>query len=98
AFDRVAARLRDDTGVDPPPRASQLAARLRSPAVAPPPAGLVIGRRHEIGEILGLLAQPRCRLLTLLGPGGIGKSTLARLTLSRVATRYTDGAFVVPLE
>jgi predicted ATPase/DNA-binding CsgD family transcriptional regulator len=36
-----------------------------------------IGRRDELDEIARLLADPACRLLTLTGPGGIGKTRLA---------------------
>ena len=36
-----------------------------------------IGRRHEVAEIAALLARPECQLLTLAGPGGIGKTRLA---------------------
>jgi len=35
-----------------------------------------IGRTHELTEITALLADPACRLLTLIGPGGIGKTRL----------------------
>jgi len=36
-----------------------------------------VGRRGELAEISDLLANPACRLLTLIGPGGIGKTRLA---------------------
>ena len=36
-----------------------------------------IGREQEIAEISALLGDPACRLLTLVGPGGIGKTRLA---------------------
>lgn len=36
-----------------------------------------IGRQRELAEITALLADPACRLLTLVGPGGIGKTRLA---------------------
>jgi hypothetical protein len=37
----------------------------------------LIGREQEVSEITTLLTQPEARLLTLLGPGGIGKTRLA---------------------
>lgn len=99
AFERVAARLRDDHGVGPPARVRELADRLRSGhELSASNDALIVGRTDEVTELAGLLAQPSCRLLTLLGPGGIGKSTLARMLLGRVAAGYRDGAEFVPLE
>jgi predicted ATPase/DNA-binding winged helix-turn-helix (wHTH) protein len=40
----------------------------------PPPATATVGRRRDIGEVLGLL--DRARIVTLLGPGGVGKTRL----------------------
>src|SRR5262245_51641261 len=37
-----------------------------------------VGRIEELAEIASLLANPACRLLTLVGPGGIGKTRLAQ--------------------
>src|SRR5262245_60666335 len=36
-----------------------------------------VGRKQELTEINTLLNNPNCRLLTLVGPGGIGKTRLA---------------------
>ena len=43
----------------------------------PPQLTPFIGRVEEVAEIKCLLADPACRLLTLVGPGGIGKTRLA---------------------
>ena len=43
----------------------------------PTPATSFIGRAEELAEIATLLADPNCRLVTVLGPGGIGKTRLA---------------------
>lgn len=54
-----------------------------------------LGRERELREIVDLLAQSR--LLTLTGPGGTGKTRLSLQVGARVADRYPDGVFFVPL-
>jgi predicted ATPase/DNA-binding CsgD family transcriptional regulator len=56
-----------------------------------------IGREREIAEIAALLDQPACRLLTLVGPGGIGKTRLAIEVIFRHSDAFTDGTIFVPL-
>jgi predicted ATPase/DNA-binding SARP family transcriptional activator len=76
-----ARRLTDELKIEPPAALRQLADDLRSasPApAAPAPATALIGRRHERGQVRERLADPSVRLLTLLGPPGVGKSALAR--------------------
>jgi predicted ATPase len=36
-----------------------------------------VGRKHELADLIRSLAEPNCRLLSLVGPGGIGKTRLA---------------------
>ena len=57
----------------------------------------LIGRQREVEELGQLLRDPHCRLLTLVGPGGIGKTRLAIETASEVQTIYVDGVYFVPL-
>ncbi|MEW6368620.1 MAG: tetratricopeptide repeat protein [Acidobacteriota bacterium] len=62
-----------------------------------------IGRETELAEISRLLADPACRLLTLVGPGGIGKTRLALEAAARQAAPgeaagFPDQVFCVPLE
>lgn len=54
-----------------------------------------VGRERELGQIDELLKKTR--LLTLVGPGGTGKSRLAIELGSRAAERFDDGAVFVPL-
>lgn len=54
-----------------------------------------IGREADLDELSDLLAERR--LVTLTGPGGIGKTSLAIETARRVADRFSDGAWFVPL-
>ncbi len=57
-----------------------------------------IGRSEEITEILQLLADPACRLLTLVGPGGIGKTRLALQLGTMSSGAFARGSFVVYLQ
>jgi predicted ATPase len=57
-----------------------------------------VGRNTELTEITQLLLDPACRLLTLLGPGGIGKTRLAVETASHVLHVFPDGSYFVPLQ
>lgn len=76
-------------------RAHRGGAALR-PA-APPPHGDIIGRERELA-VAGELLLGRCRLLTVLGAGGVGKTRFAiELTETASGTQFTDGAAWVPL-
>jgi predicted ATPase/DNA-binding CsgD family transcriptional regulator len=57
-----------------------------------------VGRDEELAEIAELLADPGCRLLTLLGPGGIGKTRLAVEVAARAVDDVADGVYFVPLQ
>ena len=58
-----------------------------------------VGREHEISELRARLLDPGCRLLTLLGPGGVGKTRLAlRLAEDLMqAGSFEHGVFLVAL-
>lgn len=57
-----------------------------------------IGREPEITEIVGVLQDDRCRLLTLVGPGGIGKTRLSIESIQRLTTDdFEHGIFYIPL-
>jgi DNA-binding SARP family transcriptional activator/predicted ATPase len=82
-------------GMELPVRATPR--RHNLPAQATP----FIGREEELAEMSTLLQDPACRLLTLLGPGGIGKTRLAlRLAEDLVEaepTSFEHGVFLVSL-
>ena len=57
-----------------------------------------VGRDKEITEITDLLAAPGCRLLTLVGPGGIGKTRLAVEAAVRMEQTFPDGIVFIALQ
>ncbi len=56
-----------------------------------------IGREPELEAITRHLEDPDCRVLTLLGPGGIGKTRLAVAAARQNAHLFPDGLYFVPL-
>jgi ATP/maltotriose-dependent transcriptional regulator MalT len=64
----------------------------------PAPASETIGRGRELTEIGELLEQPDVRLVTLVGPGGVGKTRLAQEVARTVAARFPAGAVYVSLD
>lgn len=77
--------------------------RPGAPHNLPAQATAFIGREDELAEIRGLLVDdPDCRLLTLLGPGGSGKTRLAIEAAGRIAAdhgqSFSDGIWFVPLD
>ncbi|MBV7334421.1 ATP-binding protein [Chloroflexi bacterium TSY] len=54
-----------------------------------------IGREKELAELTQLLAEPACQLLTLVGPGGIGKT---RLATAAGAHTVADDVYFVALQ
>ncbi len=57
-----------------------------------------VGREKELAEIAALLADPNCRLLSLVGPGGIGKTRLALQAATNCRESFTDGDYFIPLQ
>ncbi len=57
-----------------------------------------IGRKKEFNDIQQLLSQPECRLLTLIGPGGIGKTRLALQLTTMSGNAFARGSVVVYLQ
>ena len=56
-----------------------------------------VGRSDEIVELTTILGNPSCRLLTLVGAGGIGKTRLAIEVVHHIRNNFSDGVCFVPL-
>ncbi len=54
-----------------------------------------VGRKKELADVTTLLSDVHNRLITIVAPGGTGKTRLAIQTAAEVSTDYTDGVFFV---
>ncbi|MBE7557187.1 MAG: AAA family ATPase [Anaerolineales bacterium] len=101
--------LAEELGVEPLAETTALYQRLKAaappPHNLPPPPNSFVGRTAELKQVELHLHNPACRLLTLVGPGGIGKTSLA-LEAARRCTRpepalseagFADGVYFVNL-
>ncbi len=57
----------------------------------------IIGREKELNELAELLERPSCRMVTLTGPGGIGKTRLALQAAAAQDGGFAHGIYCVPL-
>ena len=97
--------LAEELGVEPDATTLALAEDIQrrggfgsAPEPAPErPASSLVGRDQEIAKLHRLLDDPSCRMVTIVGPGGIGKTVLARELASMRASRHRSGAVTVSL-
>ncbi|SDM62812.1 BTAD domain-containing putative transcriptional regulator [Allokutzneria albata] len=103
-YDQLRRRLADELGLDPGPElvALRQAILQRDPRLgAEPPTNLpapltaLIGRVEAVAELRALLGENR--LVTLTGPGGVGKTRLAVETARQLVKSFPDGVWLVEL-
>jgi predicted ATPase/DNA-binding SARP family transcriptional activator len=95
--------LADELGVEPSTETLALYERIRQARQLPPhqlPVQFTpfVGRATELGRISQWLDDPNCRLLTITGPGGIGKTRLAIQAAEARRGDYLNGIYFVSLE
>jgi DNA-binding SARP family transcriptional activator/predicted ATPase len=94
--------LIEELGVEPTHETQSLYIRIRQsgesrPHNLPPQLNPLIGREGELIAISERLANPDCRLLTLTGTGGIGKTSLALGAARENLGAFWDGVYFIPL-
>lgn len=104
AYREFAARLSKDLGLAPSADLAAFQESLSASTALPvPPVPAdddpeFVGRAMELRRIRELLAQGECRLITVVGPGGAGKTRLAQRAEREAGTAFADGSVFVSLE
>ncbi|MFN8512973.1 MAG: helix-turn-helix domain-containing protein [Chloroflexia bacterium] len=71
--------------------------RMRRPGALPVPPTALLGREGEVAALRQALTQRGVRLLTIVGPPGVGKTRLALQVATELRDQFAAGALFVPL-
>ena len=99
-FAQFKERLLRELGATPTPALAAVAASLPGTASAFVPApshDAFVGRETELAQLQAMLSVGEGRIVTLTGPGGVGKSRIAREVTDRMAPRWRDGVAWISL-
>ncbi len=108
-YETLVKNLDEELGVEPEAETTELYEQIQAgeieiapaapvtPHNLPSPATSFIERRTDLNDITQRLEDPNCRLLTLTGTGGIGKTRLAIETARHELTNFRQGVYFVPL-
>ncbi|MEZ4512084.1 MAG: BTAD domain-containing putative transcriptional regulator [Chloroflexota bacterium] len=113
-FEQCQTVLWDELGIEPDTETTHLHETIQSvplspsfiipnssfliPNNLPSPTDPFIGREAEQTQLLQRLVDPACRLLTVVGTGGIGKTRLAVEVGRQVQMSFPDGVWFMPLD
>jgi DNA-binding SARP family transcriptional activator/predicted ATPase len=105
-YDKCSRILADELAVEPAPTTKDLAEQIKlgrlsalpGPHSLPTVSTPLIGRERELAELDRLMLNSTCRVITLVGPGGVGKTQLALAAAAAHQSAYVDGACYVTLE
>ncbi len=90
--------IEPDVVVKPPVEEAPPREARKTRVSLPVPVTPFVGRKEELAEMEELLGNPSCRLITLTGPGGMGKTRLALEVARRKLSAFPHGTAFVPLE
>lgn len=57
----------------------------------------LLGRKRELGDLLRLIGKDRARVVTVTGPGGIGKTSLVTAAAAELVESFEDGVTLIEL-
>lgn len=94
--------LATELAVEPSTETRLLNERIQAAARAPERmlprrATVLIGREKPLADVVQRLADPKVRLVTILGPGGVGKTQLAVHAIRELTLEFLNGVHFVPL-
>ncbi len=99
--------LERELGAPPEEKTSALEEQIRAGTLLPPatrrlqnwptPLTALLGREKEMAALADWLQAPEPRLITIVGPGGVGKTRLALEAAAQEAPAFAEGACFVPL-